>query len=589
MRLRHVKPRTWIALGVLCAGLGVGGYVAWQANQVRTDLMAARDHAVNLQHALETGDQAGAQRELAALTQRAAAAQDGTSGVMWDGLELLPVVGDDAEAVSMASAVLESLARDGLQPLVARADVLDVAALAPSDGQISLQTIVQMGEPLDASAGAFADARRRLDSLDASRYVGPVADAVDQLSSQVSGAARGMAAATEATRILPTMLGSEQPRTWLLIFPNPAELRSTGGLPAAAAIVRAENGKVEMGEQFSSADFPELAEPVLPLSDEEVSLYDDILGTYFVNASMTPSFDRTAALMSAHLSERRAIDVDGVMSIDPVALSYLLKATGPITVRDVELRHDNAVDELLNGVYRRWSDPAQQDVFFAESARVIFDRFIQGTAAPMELLKALDRGARERRLIARSFDDAEEAVLAETVVGADLLDERDGHPRIGIYLNDATGSKMSYYLDYQAEARATGCRDGRQKYAGSITLRSTAPGDAATSLPDYITGGGLYGVPAGEQLVIMHVYAPKGGSFDGIFIDGRNDDVFFEKHDGHTVASLALSFTPGEKRDVTFRMTSGEDMPLSTDLYMTPGVRSGHGATSIESLCGGGR
>ena len=46
-----------------------------------------------------------------------------------------------------------------------------------------------------------------------------------------------------------------------------------------------------------------------------------------------------------------------MISIDPVALSYLLAVTGPVTVDGVTLTADNAVDELLNGTYLRLRGP----------------------------------------------------------------------------------------------------------------------------------------------------------------------------------------------------------------------------------------
>src|SRR5690606_38455948 len=142
------------------------------------------------------------------------------------------------------------------------------------------------------------------------------------------------------------------------------------------------------------------------------------------------------------------------------------------------------------------------------------------------------------------------------VVGGNLLEELDNNRRIGIYLNDGTGSKMSYYLDHAVDVRATGCRAGQQKYSGTLRLRSQTP-EGIADYPHWITGGGDYGVKAGQMWVFAHVYAPRGGTFDGIFIDGSDDDITFVEHEGHTVASLLLILKPGERREVTFRMTSG--------------------------------
>ena len=67
------------------------------------------------------------------------------------------------------------------------------------------------------------------------------------------------------------------------------------------------------------------------------------------------------------------VDVSGVISLDPVSLSYLLEATGPVALPTGDvLTSENAVDLLLNGVYLRYADPRDQDAFFAAAAGSVF-------------------------------------------------------------------------------------------------------------------------------------------------------------------------------------------------------------------------
>lgn len=578
-----MRRRTWIALSVLLVVAIAGvGYVGWRANQVRGDLLAARDDALELKAALQAGDQPKAEAALGSLRSHAQRAKERTDGPLWFVVGSVPFVGDDADGVKVVSHVLHDLASRGLPPLVEQAANLNTGAFMPKDGRISIDAIKATRDPLLASQDSFVEADRKLSGLDSSNYVDALRGAVDDLSGEIHSAAYGMKAAARATEVLPSMLGGEGKRDWLLIFQNPAELRSTGGLPGASALLRADDGKVKMVEQYTS--FPEAPAPVLPLTEEEHDLFYNQLGTYFQDANFTPDFGRTAALMAEHLRINEQQEIDGVLSIDPVALSYLLRGTGPITVQGVELNADNAVEELLNKPYLRLDDPEEQNAFFAEVAQVVFAKFTSGAGSPQALLEALSRAAQERRLIVHSFIADEQAKIADTVVGANLLDEIDNQPRLGFYLNDGTGSKMSYYLDYDVDARVTGCRDGQQKYAGTMTVVSRTP-DGIKEFPPSVTGGGNYGVPPGQQWVMAHVYAPRGGSFDGIYIDGVDDDITFVEHEGHTVASLLLILEPGERREVTFRMTSGPGMDGETDVYVTPGVKRENESSRLASAC----
>lgn len=578
-----VRRRVTLAVGaVVLVALVAAGYSAWRAQQVREDLFAARDAALVLKQAVVDGDHQAADAALADLSEHSNLAREGTSGLTWRVLGALPVIGDDAEGVKIVSEVLTDLADDGLRPLVDSEQGLDVGAFAPVGGAIDVQAISAAADPVGAAKGAFAHADRRLSRLAPEGYLEPLRVAVDDLSDQIHDASYGLHAADRATDVLPQMLGAEKKRRWLLIFQNPAELRSTGGLPGASALLTADDGKIEMVKQYTA--FPEAPKPVLPLSGEELAMFDVQLGTYYQDANFTPDFGRSAELMAAHLRVNERQPVDGVLSLDPVALSYLLKGLGPMTVQGVTLTPENAVDELLHNVYTRIEDPLAQNEFFAEVARRVFASFTEGAGAPEQMLEGLARAARERRLMVHSFDAAEQAKLSDTIVGQNLLEEVDGEPRVGVYLNDATGSKMSYFLDYEVDVRATGCRAGQQKYAGEIDLRSTAPADAA-KLPPSVTGSGEFGTPLGDQLVVVHVYAPIGGEFDGVVLDGRTDEIFFDKHAGHRTASFALSFKPGERHSISFRMTSGPDKGDATDVYVTPGTAAENESSRIRSFC----
>lgn len=579
-----MRRRTWLGLAVLAVlVLSFAGWSAWQANEVRKDLFAAKDEALALKEALQAGDQAAAERHLDSLSAHSDAARNRTDGVTWSILGALPAIGDDVEGVEVVSDVLADLADTGLQPLVANAADLRTGAFAPQGGRLDLAAISRTKQPIDAARGAFRSADQRLGALDTEGYQGSLRRAVDDLSNQVHSVSYGMEAASKATEVMPAMLGSERKRTWLLVFHNSAELRSTGGLPAAASVVTAEDGVIEMSTQYSSSDFPELPKPVLPLTKEERGMYDNILGTYFVNAGMTPSFARTTELMAAHM-KRHQTQIDGVIGLDPVALSYMLEATGPVQAAGVTLTSDNAVEELLNGIYLREEDPAKQDAFFAEAARSIFNKFTTSVRDPQAALEALGRSARERRIMVQSLDPAEQAKIAGTVVGQDLMEEPGDEARIGFYLNDGTGSKMSYYLDYDIDARATGCRAGQQKYAGTFVMRSNPP-EGIQNFPAYITGGGVYGTPPGEQLVVLNIYAPQGGTFDGVFIDGKDEDVVYEQHDGHVVATIYTFLKPQQRREITFRMTSGKGKTGETDVYVTPGVQRENESQTLASAC----
>ena len=82
----------------------------------------------------------------------------------------------------------------------------------------------------------------------------------------------------------------------------------------------------------------------------------------------------------------------GVISLDVVAMSYLLEGVGPVQVGDVTLTSDNAVEMLLNRPYLEL-DPARQDAFFALAAKTVFESLTGDVAAPRDFFAGLSRAA----------------------------------------------------------------------------------------------------------------------------------------------------------------------------------------------------
>ena len=70
--------------------------------------------------------------------------------------------------------------------------------------------------------------------------------------------------------------------------------------------------------------------PVLPQSAAERQIYDGQIAEYFQDTNFTPEFPRTAELVREMWQRTQQQQLDGVLSLDTVTLSYLLRATGPV-------------------------------------------------------------------------------------------------------------------------------------------------------------------------------------------------------------------------------------------------------------------
>jgi hypothetical protein len=372
------------------------------------------------------------------------------------------------------------------------------------------------------------------------------------------------------------MLGAGGPRTYLVLFQNNAEIRATGGMPGAYIVVHADAGAVTITDQGSTTrDIEAFDSPVRELDADAVALYTDRPAVFPADVNLTPDFPTAAGLMREMYRKRSGVTVDGVLATDPVALSYLLRATGPVPMPEGEpLSADNAVRLLLSEAYAKYPDPADQDAYFAKAARATFEALIKGQGDAKGIVAGLARAAGERRLLMWSADADEEAGLAGTVLEGRLPADGPGNPTVGVFLNDGSGGKLSYYLSHAAQLSVGNCdSDGNRELHLKLTLASSAP---TANLPDYVTGLALSGDKYTSRTIVM-IFSPTGGGVVGATLNGKEVEFGTGLERDRGVAVLTVDLPPGTSQtyDVTIQPGAASEgaESLHPRLWTTPGVR----------------
>ena len=572
-RRKWILATTASLVMTLTLGVGLVGLQGWRA---KGHLETAAGLFVRLEQQIRRADVSAAEGSLSALQVETKAAHDETNGFGWAIGGHLPVIGDDLGAVRTVSAVLDDLAGNGLPVLLDVANGLDPAALSPRHGRIDVSELTTAAPRISAGLAVIRRAQSRVAGIRTDDLAGQLRTAVQQLSDGLAKAERLTASANRAAWLLPRMLGANGPRTYLLLFQNNAEIRATGGMPGAYIVIRADAGAVTIIDQGTAGgDIQVFDPPVVRLDADLEALYTTRPAVYPADVNLTPDFPTAARLFRTMYQKRSGIAVDGVMATDPVALSYLLRVTGAVKMPEGEpLTAQNAVRVLLSEAYAKYPNPSDQDAYFAGAARATFEALIKGQGNPRGIVTELARAAGERRLLMWNTHQDEQADIAGTVLEGRLPANDGGSPTVGVFLNDGSGGKLSYYLTAAARLSMGKCTgEGGRELHLKFTIGSTAPG---AGLPAYVTGLALSGDPYTSRTNVM-LFSPTGGGVVRITLNGKEVEFGTGLERDRGVGVLTVDLPPGSSRTYDVTIQSGQlpraDAAVTPRLWTTPGVR----------------
>jgi hypothetical protein len=483
------------------------------------------------------------------------------------------------------SDVLDTATRENAPIALELSKAVDAGRFRPQGNRIDLAEVERLTPSVRRAADSIDRATRRLAGTRPDDLLFPFNDLVGDLQTQVDRARSAASASATAFELLPDMLGQQQPRTYLLLIQNPAELRSTGGLPGSLALLHADHGKVTMGWQGSATDVNGFASPVVDLPRDTELQYGTTPATDMRDSNFTPDFPEAAQIMKAMVERKRNVKLDGVVSVDPLALAALMRGTGPVPVtKGVVLNAGNVVSALLNQTYQVLDTQDEQNAFFETVARKVFDSVMSGAGDQQQAIRGLATAGGEHRVLVWSAHDVEQAAIQGTAVSGAATGTDDTHPQVGLYLNDSTAGKMDYYLQYRSTAAAVDCRKGgAQDIRATLALTSTMPADFHNLSP-WILGTGAYAAQ-GTIAFNLRIYAPYGGEIVDMTVDGQAHSVTSDKHFGRQVALLPVQLGPGEKRTVTADIRTAKGQSGDGVLSFTPGMVPAPNGVKILSAC----
>jgi hypothetical protein len=365
---------------------------------------------------------------------------------------------------------------------------------------------------------------------------------------------------TAAVSAGPLLAGADKPKRYLISFQNSAEARGTGGILGAYALIELDKGNLNVLQTGSNASLAGMSLREIPvvMPAEFLKLYGKN-PAILQNSNLSPHFPYGAQVWLGLWKARYGQQLDGVIAVDPIALSYVLRATGEITLKSGEkITSENVVEETLKNAYERYEkDNDARKQYLVDIMNATAAKLTKGEYSKVKMAKALRDGIKANRILIYSTNKDAQEKLAAVKLGGELKLEANNEYRTVIQNIDA--SKLDYYLDRSVAIESKSCEKDRQT---QVRIRVTNTLKTGVGLSPYVLTRADKGKPSslvtGAHRFKVFIYGPTNARLISVSRENRTADLggaSIERKRPIYVADVDLA--PGDSEELLANFSGG--------------------------------
>ena len=410
---------------------------------------------------------------------------------------------------------------------------------------------------LDASLPQLKATLDALSNLRIGGLFSPLDKRISGVRDQASTLNTAMTSISPLLRIFPGISGESAPRNYLIAFQNSAEARGTGGILGAYAVMNIDKGKAKFSAFGSNAGLTQLQDTPIRMPAEFVRLYNDDPGIW-QNSNISPHFPYGAQIWLALWKNQFKQQLDGVLTFDPTALSYLLKATGPIEVDGQIINAENVVQVTLSDVYEKYeTDNNARKIFLINIIKAVSQKIEDKQFSATDLIAEMIHPINQHRILFYSVDESEQKILERSQISGAISNELDNQYRL--IIQNTSGNKMDYYLKRELKLETLSCGAKPQT---KVTFILTNVASKSVKLPAYVAGRLDLNKPAGlansygTRAIIL---APVNTRVISTIESATNNKFgFLVKERGHTGVGVQVDLAAGQSQEFSIIFSGGK-------------------------------
>lgn len=354
------------------------------------------------------------------------------------------------------------------------------------------------------------------------------------------------------------LAGADAPKRYMIAFQNSAEARGTGGILGAFAIIDLSKSALTVVRTGSNAVLYSLKDVPVKVPAEFTKLYGKN-PAILQNSNLSPHFPYGAEIWMGLWKKQFGEQLDGVIAVDPSSLSYVLKATGPITLASGEIiTSENVVAETLQKAYKRYEkDNNARKQYLVDIMNAAASKITSGQFSKVEMAKAIKRGLIENRILLYSRDQEAQKELSTVRLGGFL--SRDPNNEYRAVIQNIDASKLDYYLKRSVVVETKSCKNIQQT---QVRVKLTNTLKSGVGLPAYVLTRADKGKPAdlvtGQHRFKLFIYGPTNAKLVSVSREIRRDGLGGGSTErGRPIYVADVDLAPGESEELLANFAGG--------------------------------
>lgn len=360
---------------------------------------------------------------------------------------------------------------------------------------------------------------------------------------------------------LPSLLGIDTQKTYLVLLQNNMELRPTGGFIGSFALLNFSGGRLVDAPVYDvySAD-GQLKGHVEP--PEAIKKYLGEANWYLRDSNWDADFPTSAKRAEWFMDKTIEVPVDGVVAIDLEFVRQLIASQGGLDIADFDMKltKDNFYEVIQNEVHKDFFPGSRKKAAVLTSTMnaLMTNLLAQIENKDLSLAESFSNSLSQKHVQLHIKDPViQQQINVLGWSGEAVPPACDGNCEqiwLGLVEANVGVNKANYFIDRSAKLNST-LATGLWEHELSVTLTNSARGEGVDGEHDYKT--------------YLRVMAPRDANFDRVTVKGpsgsvtSSPEVVYGKD--RVEAGVLVEVPAGQSRVVTFLWSDKASVDLENE------------------------